>query len=100
MDVFGINVPEKALTNYDLIKCVTWQSIPHFRCVFMRDTLPSVPRKVECGNVNINTSAEKGSHWVCYYKNGTLCIYFDSFGQITPLEVQNYLKRCKYNSKK
>ena len=84
MDVFGIKIPDKALTNYDLGEYVTQLGIPNFRGVFMRDTLPTKPRKVECGIVNFNTSAEKGSHWVCYYKNGTLRIYFDSFGQITP----------------
>ena len=93
MEVFGVHVPDKVLTNYDLFEYVARLKIPHFRGVFMRDTLPSAPHKIECGIVNFNSSLEKGSHWVCYYKNGTLRIYFDSFGQITPLEVQNYLKK-------
>ena len=67
--------------------------IPNFRGVFMKDTLPKSPRKIECGIVNLNTSKEKGSHWVCYYKKGLNRIYFDSFGQITPIEIQNYLKK-------
>ncbi len=58
----------------------------------MRDTLPKKTLKNECGILNLNTSREKGSHWVCYYKNGRKRIYFDSFGQITPIEIQNYLK--------
>ena len=92
MDIFGISVPDKVLTNYDLREYVTRLKIPQFRGVFMRDTLPKAPHKIECGIVNLNTSAGKGSHWVCYYKNGTRRIYFDSYGQITPLEIQNYLK--------
>ena len=32
------------------------------------------------------------SHWVCYYRNKTDIIYFDSYGQITPVEIQRYLK--------
>ena len=93
MEVFGVHIPDKVLTNYDLYEYVTRLKIPHFRGVFMRDTLPEAPPcKLECGIVNFNTSKEKGSHWVCYYKNRTLRIYFDSYGQITPLEVQNYLK--------
>ena len=63
--------------------------------VFMRDTLPKKPWCRECGIVNFNTSKEPGSHWVCYYKNGSDCLYFDSFGQITPIEIQNYLKTRK-----
>ena len=61
----------------------------------MRDTLPKKPHKVECGIVNLNISHQSGSHWVCYYKNGEKRIYFDSFGQITPLEIQRYLKTKK-----
>ena len=53
------------------------------------------PRKIECAIVNLNTSHQSGSHWVCYYKNGATRIYFDSFGQITPLEIQRYLKTKK-----
>ena len=33
-----------------------------------------------------------GSHWVCYYRNKTDRIYFDSYGLITPVEIQRYLK--------
>ena len=67
--------------------------IPHFRGVFMRDTLPrQTPHSVECGVVNLNTSSQSGSHWVCYYRNKSDRTYFDSFEQITPVEVQRYLK--------
>ena len=58
----------------------------------MRNELPKAPKQIECGIVNFNTTNERGSHWVCYYKNDTKRIYFDSFGQITPIEIQNYLK--------
>ncbi len=58
----------------------------------MRDTLPKAPHRKECGIMNFNTSKEKGSHWVAYYKDGCKRVYFDSFGQITPLELQKYLK--------
>ena len=92
MDVFGIFIPDKSLTNYDLLEYVKQLKIPHFRGVFMRDTLPKKPRKKECGIVNFNTSAQLGTHWVCYYKNGSNRIYFDSFGQITLIEIQDYLK--------
>ena len=58
----------------------------------MRDTLPLYAFKAECGIVNLNTSNQAGSHWVCYYRNKTDRIYFDSHGQITPVEIQRYLK--------
>ena len=92
MDIFGEYIPDKILTNFDLLDYVKKLDIPNFRGVFMRDTLPKSPYKIECGIVNLNTSNEKGSHWVCYYKKGLNRIYLDSFGQITPIEIQNYLK--------
>ena len=58
----------------------------------MRDTLPWYPLTVECGIVNLNRSNQAGSHWVCYYRNKNDGIYFDSYGQITPVEIQRYLK--------
>ena len=58
----------------------------------MRDTLPQYPLNVECVIVNFNTSNQTGSHWVCYYRNKNGRIYFDSYGQITPVEIQRYLK--------
>ena len=58
----------------------------------MRDTLPQYSLNVECGIVNFNTSNQPGSHWVCYYRNKNERIYFDSYGQVTPVEIQRYLK--------
>ena len=59
----------------------------------MIDTLPrQTPHSVECGIVNLNTSSQSGNHWVCYYRNKTNRIYSDSFRQITPVEIQRYLK--------
>ena len=92
MDVFGTFINNKVLTNFDLIEYSKILKINKFRGVFMRDTLPWKPHREECGIVNLNTSKEKGSHWTCYYKKGNIRIYFDSFGQITPIEIQDYLK--------
>ena len=59
----------------------------------MRDTLPrQTPHSVECGILNLNTSSQSGSRCVCYYQNRNNRIFFDSFGQITPVEIQRYLK--------
>ena len=58
----------------------------------MRDELPGKKHLVECGIMNFNKSNEIGSHWVCFVRNRNVRIYFDSFGQITPLELQKYLK--------
>ena len=82
------------LSNFDILKLVKHLKIPNFKGPFMRDELPSEPppQKQECGIVNFNTSTEPGSHWVAYYKDGDERIYFDSFGQVIPTEIQKYLK--------
>ena len=36
---------------------------------------------------------QAASQWVCYYRYKTDRIYFDSYGQITPVEIQRYLKK-------
>ena len=55
-------------------------------------TLPQYPFNVDSCIVNLNTSSQPGSHWVYYYRSKNVRIYFDSFGQITPVEIQRYLK--------
>ena len=92
MQVSGITIPDKPLSNFELKRYAKQLKISNFRGVFMRDTLPKHPQDTECGIVNLNTHDQSGSHWVCYYKQGQKRIYFDSFGQITPVEVQWYLK--------
>ena len=92
MKVHGAEVSEKTLTNLELLQYVQKLKIPHFRGVFMRDVLPKTVRKIECGIMNLNTSSQKGLHWVCWYKSHKKRIYFDSFGQHVRYELERYLK--------
>ena len=93
MKVYELDInSDKALTNVDILNYVSLLKIPHFRGVFMRDELPQKIKTLECGIMNFNTHEQTGSHWVCYMRNGNTRLYFDSFGQITPLELQKYLK--------
>ena len=80
------------LSNFDILKLVRDINIPNFKGPFMRDQLPRKPEYKECGILNFNTSAEPGSHWVAYYKNGKNRIYFDSYGQVILQEINDYLK--------
>ena len=93
MKVYEVDIPnEKVLTNFDILKYVEILKIPKFRGVFMRDELPGKIKSEECGIMNLNTHEQIGSHWVCYVKTIHTRIYFDSYGQITPLEIKKYLK--------
>ena len=89
MQIFNVSIPDKPLINIELSTYARKPKIPHFRGVFMRDTLPLHPFSVECGIVNFNTYA---TVLICYYSNKTDGIYFDSYGQITPAEIQRYLE--------
>ena len=67
MNVYGIDIPYKPLTNFELNDYAIKLNLD-LRGVFMRDNLPKQPLKSECGIVNFYKSDESGSHWVCYFK--------------------------------
>ena len=92
MDVFGTSIPNKPLTNFEILDYVKKIKIPHFRGVFMRNSLPKCPNENECGIVNFNTTDQPGAHWAAYYKKAKERIYFDSYGQVTLQEIQDYFK--------
>ena len=92
--IYGLNIASgRGLTSLDLTEDARKLDIKYFRGVFMRDELPKKPRRQECGIVNFNTSKVTGSHWVCYNKNGSNRLYFDSFGQVVALEIRRYLQK-------
>lgn len=50
----------------------------------MRDRLYQPPAYQESAIVNLDSSRNKGTHWVAYIKKGNLVHYFDSFGNLKP----------------
>lgn len=71
------------------------RGIRWFRGVYMRDELPCKVWKNESAIVNLNTSCQGGSHWVCFEKRGQQARYFDSFGNLSPIpEVLQRLRGC------
>lgn len=97
-----MKLPKRALYNYELERYAIKLNIPHFRGVFMRDTLPRRPNKNESAIVNLDISDNPGTHWVAYIKNGNEVQYFDSFGDLKPpKEVVSYFGshvKITYNS--
>lgn len=97
-------IPNKPLTNYDLLHYASCLKIPFFRGVFMRDALPKKPWYNETGIVNLDSSKGFGTHWVCYKKFGNVVYYFDSFGNLPPpVELKDYfhgVKTLLYNLKR
>ena len=87
--VATIILPDKPLSNFELLDAVNKLKIKNFRGVFMRDELPKKVKTKECGILNSDASADNspgnnGTHWVCWFcspkKN---CYYFDSFWAIS-----------------
>jgi len=85
-------LPNKPLTNVELLNVVKELGIPNFRGVFQRDALPKRTRNGEYGILNLDDSLGGGSHWTAWFKNNNEKRYFDSFGIQPPLELVQYLK--------
>jgi hypothetical protein len=87
---------ESFTTNTQLERYARRHQIP-LNGVFARD---GVPRALHDGGyiVNLQTTAEPGTHWVCFYIEGPNAVYFDPFGEDAPLEVDRALKPYKYTT--
>ncbi len=96
ISIENVILPNKPLSNFELIDAVKELSIPHFRGVFLRNLLPKRSSKKECGILNLDDTSGSGTHWVAWYKNGKDKYYFDSFGLQPPTELVNYLKSPIY----
>ena len=91
-----VRLPTSALSVTDILTLNAKISIPNFTGAYMIDELSSTgPKNKECAIVNLEPHTQIGSHWVCFWKNGTDRIYFDSFGEIPPPQVLRYLKTKK-----
>ena len=82
----------KPLSNFDIIEKCKSLYIKNFKGVFMRDELSCSVRNNESLILNIDDSTGDGTHWTCLYSKNGKCLYFDSYGFIPPIEVQNYCK--------
>ena len=91
ISVGNLVLPNKPLSNIELLEAVRKLKIPNFRGVSLRDILPKKPKKKECGILNLDDTTGSGTHWVAWYKNGTEKKYFDSYGLQPPNELIDYL---------
>jgi hypothetical protein len=101
IDVCGIVLPNKPLTNLELLDAAKKLNILNFRGFFMRDDLPKKPKRNECGILNLDDSGGKGTHYVGWVKNREDKLYFDSYGLLPPTELLKYLgDPVYYNSER
>jgi len=107
----NIPLPERALSNIQLLLAIKKLKIPNFKGIFMRDEIAHLkPNTNESGILNLDdttnlkdvygSSTGEGTHWVAWYKVGRKINYFDSYGLPPPLEFEKYIrtKKFRYNS--
>ena len=67
--------------------------------IVMKDEFPKNP-KVGFYIINLQSSTEgNGTHWTCFYYYPSMSIYFDSFGEYPPVEVEEKINKYIYNSR-
>ena len=82
--VDSVVLPNKPLSNLEIIDAAKTLSLYGFRGVFLRDTLPKKLKLNECGILNLYSSSGDGTHWLMWFKRGKDKFYFDSYG-VQPL---------------
>ena len=99
--VDSVVLPNKPLSNIEIIDAAKKLSLDRFRGVFLRDTLPTKTNLNECGILNLDSSSGDGTHWVMWFKKDKDKFYFDSYGVQPPSELIAYLKSpIFYNSER
>ena len=97
--VDSISLPNKPLSNLEIIDAAKKLSLYEFRGLFLRDNLPTKTKLNECCTLNLDSSSGDGTHWVMWFKKGNEKFYFDSYGVQPPSELIAYLKSpIFYNS--
>ena len=66
--VDSVVLPNKPLSNLEIIGAAKKLSLDGFGGVFLRDTLPKKAKLNECGILNLDSSSDDGTHWVMWLK--------------------------------
>jgi hypothetical protein len=89
------------LSNFELMDIIKDMKLDyHFGGVYSKDLLPKELIREKFYIVNLQDhDAGSGTHWTVFYYNKPLTsIYFDSYGFIAPLDVENSIKPYIYNN--
>ena len=85
--VDSVVLPNKPLSNLDIIDPAKKLSLYGFRGVFLIDTLPKKVKLNECRILNLDSSSGNGTHWLMWFKKYKERFYFDSYGVQPPSEL-------------
>ena len=78
--VDSVVLPNKSLSNLEIINAAKKLSLDGFRGVFLRNTPRKISKLNECGILNLDSSSGDGAHWVMWFQKGNEKLYFDSYG--------------------
>ena len=78
--VDSISLPNKPLSNLEIIYAAKKLSLDGFRGVFFQRHSSYKNKINECGILNLDSSSGDGTHWVMQFKKGKEKFYFDNFG--------------------
>ena len=90
--VDSVVLPNKPLSNLEIIDAAKNISLYGFRGVFLRDTLPTKTKLNDCGILNLDSSSGDGTYWDMWFKKGKDNFFFDSYGVQPPSELIAYLE--------
>lgn len=57
------------------------------------DVYKKTPLNNSCGIVNLDSSMNAGTHFVCFIILNNRCYYYDSYGQAVPDELMSYFHK-------
>ena len=66
--VDSVVLPNKPLSNLEIIDAAKMLSLDGFRGVVLRDALPTTTKLNECGILNLDSSSGDGKYWVMWLK--------------------------------
>ena len=89
--VDSVILPNKPLSNLEIIDATKKLSLDEFRGIFLRDTLPTKTKLNECGILNLDSFLMMVHFGLCGSKKVRIS-YFDSYGVQPPSELIVYRK--------
>ena len=90
--VYSVLLPNKPLSNLEIIDAAKKLSPYELRGVFLQATLPTKTKLNEYDILNLDSSSGDGAHWVMWFKKGKEKFYFASDGVQPPSGLIVYLK--------
>jgi hypothetical protein len=83
------------LTNFDIEQLCQKLNLPLLQICSKDNIIVKPNSKKSCYVINLDKYSGGGTHWVALYISNKNGYYFDSFGEICPKNVINFLKRYK-----